>query len=68
MSRFRGELLHGAQPCGTPRVDPGAVLDIKFANALARELDPGETVLLQAFQPPGPARRRARPRSGIGPR
>jgi hypothetical protein len=53
MPRFRGQLLRGAQPRGTPEVHPGAALDIKFGNALARELDSGETVLRQFFQPPG---------------
>jgi hypothetical protein len=53
MQRFRGKWLHGA-PCGTPAVDLGAGLDIKFANALARELDAGESILMQAFQAPRP--------------
>jgi hypothetical protein len=52
MPRFRDQLLRGAQPGVTPEVHPGAALDIKFGNALARELDPGETVLMQFFQPP----------------
>ncbi len=53
MHRFRDELL------GTPlRPDASTLpfeagLDVKFANALALELDSGETVLMRAFQPPG---------------
>ena len=52
MRRFRDKLLRGAQPPATAEADPGAGLDIKFGNALARELDSGEAVLMQAFQPP----------------
>ena len=55
MRRFRDKLLNGG-PCVTPEVDLGANLDIKFANALERELDSGETVLIQLFQPPGRVR------------
>jgi hypothetical protein len=52
MHRLRGQLLGDVQPPVTagPQLGPG--LDIKFANALAQELDLGETVLMQAFQPP----------------
>jgi hypothetical protein len=58
MRRFRDKLLPHAQPPPTPEVDFGNVLDIKFGNALARELDPGETVLMQLFQPPREVRSR----------
>ncbi len=51
MRRFRDRLLKAA-PCGNSEVDLGASLDIKFANALEAELDPGETVLIQLFEPP----------------
>lgn len=57
MRRFRDKLLNAA-PCGTPEVDLRASLDIKFANALEAELDPGETVLIQLFQPPRQIRSR----------
>lgn len=52
MRCFRDKLLSGAQPRETPESHPAAGLDIKFTNALARELDAGETTLLQFFQPP----------------
>ncbi len=52
MRRFRDQVLCGAQPRVTPEVHPGAGLDIKFGNALSREMDSGETVLVQFFQPP----------------
>jgi hypothetical protein len=58
MRRFRDELLGGSVPRGPSEVCPGAGLDIKFGNALARELDPGETVLVQAFRPPDEVRSR----------
>jgi hypothetical protein len=50
MCIFRDKLLRGA-PCGTPKVDLGGALDIKFANALAQELDSEETVAVRFFQP-----------------
>ena len=52
MQRFGNELLGAPLPLGASMLpfEPG--LDIKFANALALELDSGETVLMQAFQPP----------------
>ncbi len=52
MRRFRDELLRTPLPLGasTPPFEAG--LDMKFANALALELDTGETVLMRAFQPP----------------
>ncbi len=59
MRCFRDQLLRGGQPYGTPTVHPGGGLDIKFGNALARELDPGETVLRQAFQPPSQVKSRS---------
>jgi hypothetical protein len=49
MRRFRSEFLHGT-PCGDPAVNPRTALDIKFGNALERELDSAETVVTQAFQ------------------
>jgi hypothetical protein len=52
MQAFRARLLCGSQPQGTSAVQSGAGLDIKFANALAAELDSAETVLMQVFQPP----------------
>jgi hypothetical protein len=52
MHRFRDKLLRGAQPHATAEVHLGAGLDIKFGNALARELDSGETVLMEIFQAP----------------
>jgi hypothetical protein len=51
MRRLRDRLLRGAEPRGDSGIHPGAGLDIKFGNALARELDSGETVLTQIFQP-----------------
>jgi hypothetical protein len=54
MGSVRNELLRGTIPLAAPLpLEPG--LDIKFANALALELDSGEAVLLRAFQPPGEA-------------
>ena len=52
MRCFRNKLLRGTQPPGTSEVYPGAGLDLKFTNALARELDSGETILMQVFQAP----------------
>jgi hypothetical protein len=57
MRRFRDWLLKAAS-CGTPEVDLEACLDIKFANAQEAELDTGETVLIQLFQPPRQIRSR----------
>jgi hypothetical protein len=48
--------LRGA-PLGSFDGDAGGGLDIKFGNALALELDSGETVLVQFFQPPRKVRR-----------
>jgi hypothetical protein len=53
MRRFRGELLRGALPLVPLPLPLGGGLDMKFANALALELDAGETVLMRIFQPPG---------------
>jgi hypothetical protein len=58
MQAFRARLLLGAQPHGTSVVQSGAGLDIKFANALAGELDSAEAVLVQIFQPPKEMRNR----------
>jgi hypothetical protein len=58
MRRFRGQWLRGAEPCATPEIHPGAAPDIKFGNALARELDSGETVLMQFFRPPSEVKSR----------
>ena len=52
MRRFRDELLRGGLPLASSPVSFGEGLDVKFANALALELDSGESVLLRAFQPP----------------
>jgi hypothetical protein len=57
MRCFRGGWLRRAGPHVTSRADAGAGLDIKFGNALTLELDSGETVLLQLFQPPREVRR-----------
>jgi hypothetical protein len=52
MQRIRGQLLRGISGAGPwPATEPNS-LDIKFTNALARELDSGETVVVQVFQPP----------------
>jgi hypothetical protein len=53
MRRFRDELLRGALPLGPLPLPFGGGLDMKFANALALELDVGETVLMRTFQLPG---------------
>jgi hypothetical protein len=52
MCRFRDELLRGTLPLGALEVHCGDGLDIKFANALALELDSGESLLMRIFQPP----------------
>ncbi|MGO9894026.1 MAG: hypothetical protein ACLPX8_07425 [Bryobacteraceae bacterium] len=52
MRHLRDKLLRGAQPPAPAEADPGTGLDIKFGNALARELDYGEAIVMQAFQPP----------------
>ncbi len=52
MRRFRDELLRGGLPLANSPVPFGEGLDVKFANALALELDSGESVLMRAFQPP----------------
>lgn len=52
MGPFRDQLLRRAEPGGPSAVPLGAGLDIKFGNAFARELDSGESVLMQVFQPP----------------
>lgn len=64
MRRFQGKLLRGDRPRGNSEAHPGAGLDIKFGNALALELDSGEIVLMQVFQPP----REVRSRSWLLPR
>ncbi|MGP8244890.1 MAG: hypothetical protein ACLQVN_10280 [Bryobacteraceae bacterium] len=51
MRRFRDKLLPGAQPAAVLEAGTGTGLDIKFGNALTRELDPGEAILAQVFQP-----------------
>jgi len=56
MRRFRDSLLGGAPEPETAAADADAGLDIKFGNALARELDSGEAVLTQAYEPPREAR------------
>jgi hypothetical protein len=52
MRRFRDELLRGGLPLANSPVPFGEGLDVKFANALALELDSGESVLMRVFQPP----------------
>jgi hypothetical protein len=64
MCSFRDQLLRGVLPLGTSPVPSGAGLDVKFANALALELDTGEIVLMRVFQPP----REVRFRSWLLPR
>ena len=58
LRRLRTRLLPGAGPLAAPPVRLGGSLDIKFANALALELDPGETIAVQFFQPPRAAHSR----------
>lgn len=58
MRRVREKWLHRVQPEAASQAQAGDGLDIKFANALARELDSGETVLLQVFQAPEVAKTR----------
>jgi hypothetical protein len=57
MRCFRERWLRGAGPHGTSDADAGTGLDIKFGNALALEIDSGESLLLHVFQPPREARR-----------
>jgi hypothetical protein len=57
MRRFREWWLRGAGPHGTSGAQAGGGLDIKFGNALALEMDSGETVLMQVFQSPREVRR-----------
>ncbi|MGA2119870.1 MAG: hypothetical protein ABSH56_34640 [Bryobacteraceae bacterium] len=52
LRRFRDRWLGGIRPAETAAADAGTGLDIKFGNALARELDSGEAVLKQAYEPP----------------
>ena len=52
MRRFRDELLRRGLPLANSPVPFGEGLDVKFANALAVELDSGESVLMRVFQPP----------------
>jgi hypothetical protein len=58
MRRLQDKLLRRSPPRGASEVQLGASLDIKFANALALELDSEETVLIQLFQPPRQVRSR----------
>ena len=53
MQRFRNQFLGAPLPLGASTLAFETGLDIKFANALALELDTGEAVLMGAFQPPG---------------
>jgi hypothetical protein len=60
MQSLRDQLLRGARSVGPgPATTFGASLDIKFTNALARELDSGEMVVMQVFQPPRQVRSRS---------
>ena len=65
MQSFRDQLLRGPSGAGPWPATAASVelpeasevplldsLDIKFTNALARELDTGEIVVMQIFQPP----------------
>lgn len=58
LNRFRHRWLHAAEPVVSAAARHGAALDIKFTNALAGELDPGESVLMQIFQQPQRVRSR----------
>ncbi len=65
MRRFRDQFLGGVPALATTApLHFGEGLDIKFANALTRELDSGEAVLMRVFQPP----REVRSRSWLLPR
>lgn len=64
MRRFREEWLRGVPALAPRPVHFGEGLDIKFANVLARELDSGEAVPIQLFQPP----REVKSRSWLLPR
>jgi hypothetical protein len=57
MRRFRKEWLRDGRPRDAAEVHRGEGLDIKFANALERELDSQETVHLQVFQAPEVSRK-----------
>jgi len=50
---FRGQLLGNVADGAVLPLHWGPGLDMKFANALAAELDPGETALVQYSHPPG---------------
>ena len=50
--QFRSRWLGALREDGTPQVTLGDELDIRFANALADELDPGEAVAARFFQLP----------------
>ena len=52
MCQFRNQWLRSGEPGGPSAVHLGSGLDIKFANALARELDSGESIVAQMFQAP----------------
>jgi len=58
MRSFRNKFLRGSELRGTREIHSRSGLDIKFANGLARELDSGEVVLMQVFQPPREVRSR----------
>jgi len=51
MRQFRQRLFRGAEPQPPPVAHLGASLDVKFANALACELDSGESIVVHVFQP-----------------
>jgi hypothetical protein len=59
MGQFRNQWLRSGEPGGTSAVHLDYGLDIKFANALARELDSGESIVAQVFQPPRAVRSRS---------
>lgn len=58
MRCLQEKLLPGGSQRGRSEANPGAGLDIKFGNALSLELDSGEAVLIQVFQPPREVRSR----------
>ncbi|HZT32534.1 MAG TPA: hypothetical protein VFA33_21775 [Bryobacteraceae bacterium] len=58
MRRFRSRWLGAAEQADAPQAALGDELDTRFANALADELDPGESVAARFFQRPRGFRRR----------
>ncbi|HTX37912.1 MAG TPA: hypothetical protein VME43_22940 [Bryobacteraceae bacterium] len=59
LGRLRQEVLGSTGAPEAPPVDFGGALDLKFANALSRELDAPEAVEVQLFQAPREVRLRS---------